>query len=75
MDEQKIIKAIEEIKPALQADGGDIEYLGLEDGFVKVRLVGACRGCPMAQVTLSRGVERRIRMHEPNIKGVKNIAD
>ncbi|MFA4985219.1 MAG: NifU family protein [Candidatus Brocadiia bacterium] len=74
MDEEKIKQAIEEIKPALQADGGDIEYLGLEDGFVKVRLMGACRGCPMARMTLERGVERRIRMYEPGIKGVKNIA-
>ena len=74
MDEKKIIQAIEEIKPALQADGGDIDYIGLEDGVVVVRLTGACKGCPMANITLSRGVERRIRMYVPEIKGIKNIS-
>mgnify|MGYP006288040497 FL=1 len=74
MDEEKIKKAIEEVKPALQADGGDIEYVGLEDGVVVVKLLGACRGCPMARITLEQGVEKRIRMHEPNIKGIKNVS-
>ena len=74
MNEELVKKAIEEIQPALQADGGDIEYLGIEDGYVLVRLMGACRGCPMARVTLERGVERRIRMYVPDIKGVKNQA-
>ncbi|RKY19747.1 MAG: NifU family protein [Planctomycetota bacterium] len=75
MNEEKIKQAIEEIKPALQADGGDIEYLGLdEEGYVLVRLLGACQGCPMARITRERGVERRIRMYEPDIKGVKNMA-
>jgi Fe-S cluster biogenesis protein NfuA len=74
VDEAKIKQAIEEVKPALQADGGDIEYIGLEDGVVVVKLLGACRGCPMARITLERGVERRIRMVAPDIKGIRNIS-
>ncbi len=68
--EEKIKEALNEIRPALQADGGDIEYLGVEDGYVKVRLVGACSGCPSSTITLQMGVERAIRQRVPEIKGV-----
>ncbi|MBM2838234.1 MAG: NifU family protein [Deltaproteobacteria bacterium] len=69
MDEQ-IKEALNEIRPALQADGGDIDYLGMEDGYVKVRLRGACSGCPSSTITLQMGVERAIRERVPEIKGV-----
>ncbi|MBI4745927.1 MAG: NifU family protein [Deltaproteobacteria bacterium] len=69
MDEQ-IKEALNEIRPALQADGGDIDYLGMKDGYVKVRLRGACSGCPSSTITLQMGVERAIRERVPEIKGV-----
>jgi Fe-S cluster biogenesis protein NfuA len=68
--EEKVKEALNEIRPALQADGGDIVYLGIEDGYVKVRLTGACSGCPSSTITLQMGVERAIRQRVPEIKGV-----
>ncbi|MCR4600598.1 MAG: NifU family protein [Clostridia bacterium] len=69
--EETIIKSIDEIKPFLQRDGGDIEYLGTtEDNFVKVKLQGACSGCPGATVTLKAIVERIIREAVPEVNGV-----
>lgn len=60
--EQKIVEAINQIRPSLQNDGGDIEFLRFEnDKDVYVRLVGACAGCPMSQMTLKNGVEKYLR--------------
>jgi Fe-S cluster biogenesis protein NfuA len=59
--------ALAQIRPALQADGGDIELLDVNDGTVTVRLTGACGGCPMAAMTLKNGVERIIKEHVPEI--------
>lgn len=59
--ENKIKEAIDDIRPALQNDGGDIELLRIEEKNVYVRLVGACAGCPMSQMTLKSGVERYLR--------------
>ena len=60
--EQKIVEAINQIRPSLQNDGGDIEFLRFEnDKEVYVRLVGACAGCPMSQMTLKNGVEKYLR--------------
>ena len=59
--EDKVKKAIEDIRPSLQNDGGDIEFISLEGTDVTVRLVGACAGCPMSQITLKSGVERYLR--------------
>ena len=60
--EQKIVEAINQIRPSLQNDGGDIEFLKFEnDKDVYVRLVGACAGCPMSQMTLKNGVEKYLR--------------
>ena len=61
MDKEKVKEAINAIRPALQNDGGDIEFLGMEGKNVYVRLVGACAGCPMSQLTLSNGVQRYVR--------------
>jgi len=62
-----VAKALEELKPKLQADGGDIEFLGLENGVMKVRLKGACAGCPMSAMTLKMGVEQYLKKSVPEI--------
>ena len=68
----KIEKVIDEhIRPGLQMDGGDIELVDVDsDGIVKVRLKGACGGCPMSQITLTMGVERKLKEEIPEVKGV-----
>ena len=60
-------KALEELRPQLQADGGDIELLGIENGVVKVRMKGACAGCPMSTMTLQWGVENFLKKKIPEI--------
>ena len=72
-DNGKIQAVINEIRPLLQADGGDIELVGVEDGVVKVRLRGACAGCPGAQMTLKMAVERRIKSKVPEIQRVESV--
>lgn len=69
---EKIEKVIaESIRPGLQMDGGDIEVVDVDsDGIVKVRLKGACGGCPMSQMTLSMNVERKLKEEIPEVKGV-----
>jgi len=67
---EKVEKALESIRPALQADGGDIELVNVEDGVVKVRLMGACGGCPVSSMTMSQGVEQAVRKAVPEIKKV-----
>jgi Fe-S cluster biogenesis protein NfuA len=67
----KVEKVLEEIRPALQADGGDVELVGVEDGVVKVRLRGACAGCPMSQMTLQMGIEKKLKAAVPRIKRVE----
>lgn len=67
---EKIEQALNSIRPALQADGGNIELVSVENGIVKVRLTGACGGCPMSQVTLTQGVEQAIRKAVPEVKKV-----
>jgi Fe-S cluster biogenesis protein NfuA len=71
---EKVQKIIDEIRPALQADGGNIELIDVgEDGVVKVRLMGACGSCPMSQLTLKRGVEARLKAKIPEVKEVVSI--
>ncbi|MBI5967288.1 MAG: NifU family protein [Deltaproteobacteria bacterium] len=67
---EKVEKAIDEIRPFLQGDGGNIELIDVQDGVVKVKLVGACGSCPMSQLTLKRGVEARLKAQIPEIKEV-----
>ena len=67
---EKIEKALATIRPALQADGGDIQLVSVEDGIVKVRLIGACSGCPMSQMTMTQGVETAIKKVVPEVKKV-----
>jgi Fe-S cluster biogenesis protein NfuA len=68
--EEKIKAVINDIRPALQADGGDIEYVGMRGKTVEVRLTGACRGCPHAQMTLTIGVENEIKKRVPEVEKV-----
>ena len=71
--EKKVQKALAEIKPRIQADGGDIELVAIENGTVKVRLKGACVGCPMSTLTLKQGVERLIKAKVPEIQSVEAV--
>ena len=64
---------MEEIRPGLQADGGDVELVDIVDGVVKVRLKGACAGCPMSQMTLAFGIERVLKERIPEIKKVEAV--
>ncbi len=68
---EKVEEALEHIRPALQADGGDIELVGIEGGVVKVRLRGACGSCPSALMTLKYGVEERLKEAIPEVKSVE----
>ncbi len=70
---EKIEKALIKIRAGLQQDGGDIELAGVEDGVVKVRLKGACCGCPMSQMTLSNFVESELKKAVPEVKSVKAV--
>lgn len=67
---EKIEAALESIRPALQADGGDVELVGIEDGVVSLKLKGACDGCPMAAMTLKTGIERVLKIQVPEVKEV-----
>ena len=59
--------------PSLQADGGDVELVEVVDGVVKVRLKGACAGCPMSQMTLKNGIERFLKEEIPEVKSVESV--
>ena len=65
--------ALEKIRPMLQRDGGDIELVEVNDGVVKVRLTGACKGCPMSQMTLKQGVEKLLLKEVPGLKEVQAV--
>lgn len=70
----KVIAALEKVRPALQADGGDVELVEVtDDGIVKVRLQGACQGCPMSQMTLKGGIERILIREIPEVKAVESV--
>ncbi len=67
-------KAIDKIRPNLQADGGDVELIDVDDnGVVKVKLVGACHGCPMAQMTLKNGIEKFLKQEVSAVKSVVSV--
>ena len=70
---EKIEKALKEIRPSLQADGGDVEFVGVENGIVKVRLTGACGGCPMSQMTLKQGIEQVVEKAVPKVLSVEAV--
>ncbi|GAB4254277.1 MAG: NifU family protein [Thermoleophilia bacterium] len=72
---ERVVEALESIRPALQNDGGDIELIDVDEdsGVVQVRLVGACGGCPMSQMTLKNGVERILKQAVPEVVAVESI--
>ncbi|MBN2625189.1 MAG: NifU family protein [Spirochaetales bacterium] len=71
---ERVSQALEEVRPSLQADGGDIRFVEITDeNIVKVELQGACNGCPMAQMTLKQGVENYLKKVVPEISSVENI--
>jgi len=70
---EKVENVINKIKPVLQADGGNIELVDVVDGVVKVRLMGACAGCPGAQMTLKMGVEKALKEEIPEVISVEAV--
>ena len=70
---EQVEKALADVRPALQADGGDIELVDVVDGVVQVRLQGHCAGCPMSQMTLTHGVERHLKNVVPGVERVENV--
>ncbi len=71
---EKVLKALEKVRPHLQADGGDVELVDVTaDGVVTVKLKGACGCCPMATMTLQQGVARVIKQEVPEVKEVKAV--
>jgi len=74
MDKDSVQVVLDKIRPALQADGGDVSLVDVtEDGVVKVQLQGACRGCPMSQLTLANGVERVLKEQIPEVVRVEAV--
>lgn len=69
----KVQAVIDKIRPSLQADGGDVELVSVEDGTVKVRLQGACKGCPMSQMTLKNGIEKILKQEIPEVERVEGV--
>jgi Fe-S cluster biogenesis protein NfuA len=71
---EEVQKAINIVRPNLQADGGDVELVDVSaDGIVKVKLTGACHGCPMSQMTLKMGIEKIIKQQVPGVKEVISV--
>ncbi|MEJ2662469.1 MAG: NifU family protein [Spirochaetia bacterium] len=70
----QVEKALNDVRPSLQADGGDVELVDVnEQGIVKVKLTGACHGCPMSQMTLSNGIERYLKKQIPDVTKVEAV--
>lgn len=71
MEKEEVKDVLDQIRPGLQADGGDVELVEItDDGIVKVRLVGACQGCPMSTLTLKNGIERTLKKKLPEVEEV-----
>jgi len=70
LDESKVKAALDEVRGLLQADGGDVDLVGIEGKVVKVRMKGHCGSCPFAQITLQRGIEARVRAAVPEVERV-----
>lgn len=71
---EKVQAALNKVRGGLQADGGDVELVDVsDDGVVKVRLTGACHGCPMSQMTLKNGIERAIKAEVPEVTAVQSV--
>ncbi len=71
---EQIEDALNKVRPSLQADGGDVQLVDVdEEGIVKVKLTGACGGCPMSQMTLKMGIERILKQNVPEVKSVESV--
>ena len=71
---ERVEKALQKVRPSLQADGGDVQLVDVdEEGVVKVRLTGSCGGCPMSQMTLKMGIEKILKQNVPEIKSVESV--
>ena len=75
IDPEKLNEALDYIRPAVQADGGDLVLLGAEDGKVSLQMVGACGGCPLSMMTLKAGIERILKDRVPGVREVVASAD
>lgn len=75
IDPDKLNEALDYIRPAVQADGGDLVLLGAEDGRVSLQMVGACGGCPLSMMTLKAGIERILKDRVPGVREVIASAD
>ena len=72
---ERVAQVIERIRPAVQMDGGDIQLVDIVDNVVKLRLIGACQGCPSSTMTLKMGIERAIRAEVPEIVSVEQVEE
>ncbi len=73
---EKVLRALEQMRPFLQADSGDVELIDVsDDGIVKVKLTGACKTCPMSVMTLRAGIERSLMREVPGIRRVESVSD
>lgn len=70
---QRVDRALDQIRPAIRMDGGEVELVDVEEGVAKVRMMGACGGCPMSTMTLKMGIERAIRAQVPEVKTVEAV--
>ena len=71
---EEVQKALEKVRPGLQADGGDVELIDVSpEGVVKVKLTGACHGCPMSQMTLKMGIQKFLQKEVPEVKEVVSV--
>lgn len=75
IDQAKLEETLNYIRPAVQADGGDLVLVGAEDGVVSLQMVGACGGCPLSMMTLKAGIERILKDRVPGVREVHATAD
>ena len=74
MLKEKVETALNKVRPSLQADGGDVQLVDVdEDGVVKVKLKGSCAGCPMSQMTLKMGIEKILKQNVPEVRRVESV--
>jgi Fe-S cluster biogenesis protein NfuA len=70
---EEVSKVLDEIRPSLQADGGDVELVGIDNNIVKLRLMGHCAGCAFSTMTLKMGIERLLKQRIPSVKSVESV--
>ncbi len=71
--QDKVEEVLNKVRPVLERDGGNVELVGVDNGTVKVKLVGACAGCPLSQLTLKNGIERILKQEIPEVKEVVSV--